>query len=527
MFAIYALYLLVGAKMTDLPELISVELKKKSGPPHDPYVAFFSHSQQIKWFSILADILRSKFNYKTVLFVLGEDDLLLAKSFPEFSHSINLLNSIVNVDYPEDDNDQLVYLKTLEESFGNYCLNMDIQMDRHFESAEWSQSQILQYLSRICVNLQHHITISGHPSFSVSETNVSHYRIIQRILKRPFFIPHAVAHQDRFYFETTMNAQWQTFQATFNLFYKEGVSSELMLRAKDEVNRFRASREKTKDFALEFKKSNQSNFFLKLKIGNLLRHVKENFIAVFYSTEQLLDPRYQHFLKKNIVTSLYKNLRLLIRKRFLSKNSLEFIPDGRKYCAYFMHMQPELTVEGLAFDYRNQIELCISIAARLPVDTILLVKEHYWMEGMRSIKLYRQLVNCPNIKIISNSVAPQDVIKNADIVFTLTGTCAIEATFFGIPSVVFGDIYFENLPGVTRVRSYTHLTDTINKLIKHNSGQKTYDHVAFTTWAALIEASFEGKLGSQYTFDDMNSQSNRECIEIAIKAFEKTLNNSL
>ena len=83
-----------------------------------------------------------------------------------------------------------------------------------------------------------------------------------------------------------------------------------------------------------------------------------------------------------------------------------------------MHVQPEITVEGMAFDYQDQASTLTNILASLPADMDLVVKEHSPMLGYRPLETYNQLVHTPGLIIADTKEDSHDLITNASVVVT-------------------------------------------------------------------------------------------------------------
>ena len=151
-------------------------------------------------------------------------------------------------------------------------------------------------------------------------------------------------------------------------------------------------------------------------------------------------------------------------KRYLLKHQTSFGEiRTKKYAAFFLHVQPELTVEGMAFDYLDQVNTLRNILAALPADTYLVVKEHSPMLGYRPLDVYSQLVHMPGIIIADTREDSHHLISQASLVVTLTGTVALEAILYGIPAIVLGSIYFDRFNGVYKPQNL----DELKKLLSN------------------------------------------------------------
>jgi hypothetical protein len=154
-----------------------------------------------------------------------------------------------------------------------------------------------------------------------------------------------------------------------------------------------------------------------------------------------------------------KARRRLLRDAF-DREATSTLPGGR-YAAYFIHSQPEVTVEGWAHEFQDQVATIRNIAAALPADLPLVVKEHRVQAGWRDPSFYKELHSVPGVLVLSDAVPSSDVIRGAEMVFTLTGTISIEAMCLGVPAVLFGSVYYEHFDGVERVMSWEHLREVV------------------------------------------------------------------
>jgi capsule polysaccharide export protein KpsC/LpsZ len=127
-----------------------------------------------------------------------------------------------------------------------------------------------------------------------------------------------------------------------------------------------------------------------------------------------------------------------------------------------------------------------NIVAAMPADTILAVKEHRVQAGWRDPAFYEELMSIPGVVLIHDSVDTRNLIRAADAVFTLTGTASLEAMCLGTPAIVFGEIYYQGMPGVRRVRSVPELREVLGEL---DSFQRATDEEVHRAFAARHVAS--------------------------------------
>jgi hypothetical protein len=144
------------------------------------------------------------------------------------------------------------------------------------------------------------------------------------------------------------------------------------------------------------------------------------------------------------------------RRKFYERLARQELPD-QPFASYFLHIQPEYTVEGVAFEYQDQIALVRNIIAALPADVLLCVKEHRISAGTRPQSFYGELVSIPNVWLLHDTMDSFEIIQRACLNLTLSGTVALESMCFGVPVISFGDVYYEHFRGVHRVRTMAEL----------------------------------------------------------------------
>jgi capsule polysaccharide modification protein KpsS len=150
---------------------------------------------------------------------------------------------------------------------------------------------------------------------------------------------------------------------------------------------------------------------------------------------------------KNIFNPLKYFIRYQMSKKYFSK------PDySLKYFYFPLHLQPEASTIVCAQKYENQLFFIDSLVKSIPADTIIYVKEHYAGLGSRKLEFYKNLSKYPNILLIDPLVDTYKLIQNSIGVLTLTGTAGWEAMLLRKPVFIAGNIYFDNAPGIIKVK---------------------------------------------------------------------------
>ena len=165
---------------------------------------------------------------------------------------------------------------------------------------------------------------------------------------------------------------------------------------------------------------------------------------------------------KNMINIL---LRKKYRESFMNRNFVHNPDLTIPYVYFAMSVILERGILIGAPYWTNQNEIIRHIVKSLPMGYRLLVKEHPIQSSRewRRISEYKEIMNIPNVTMIHHSVSEKELIKNSSLVFSIAGSSAFEATFFGKPSIVFADLIYSYLPSVSKVEVIEDLPKIIKK----------------------------------------------------------------
>lgn len=155
------------------------------------------------------------------------------------------------------------------------------------------------------------------------------------------------------------------------------------------------------------------------------------------------------------------------RRKYLRANPLFENPvKGEKYVYMPLHLIPESTTFVKAPFYINELSIIEAVSKALPATWKLYVKEHQAMLGERSIEFYRKVKKIPNVRLVQINYYkdPKPWIVNSQGVITITGSSAYESALLGKKSIVFGDVMFGVIEGVSKVKSLEQLPNLIKDL---------------------------------------------------------------
>lgn len=132
---------------------------------------------------------------------------------------------------------------------------------------------------------------------------------------------------------------------------------------------------------------------------------------------------------------------------------------GKKFIYVPLHYQPECSTVTLGGVYDDQILMIETLAASLPSDWVIYVKEHpgQWLPrgynffGYRYERYYQAIARIKNVSLIPIDTDTFLLIQKAQAVATVTGTAGWEAVLRQKPALVFGFAWYRDCPGVKLV----------------------------------------------------------------------------
>lgn len=256
------------------------------------------------------------------------------------------------------------------------------------------------------------------------------------------------------------------FDKSLEIVYKE----KLSLKNKDlqnEIEYIKQFREKKKIMADEFKNHVTSKY----EKDSIITSIKTLIGKAIYFWNQDITTRNLKIKRKNQV--IFPNsikyimfyAKCEIKKWYLyGKNSLFSDPiKNEKYVYIPLHLMPESTTFVKAPMYINELLIIEQVSKSLPAGWMLYVKEHPAMIGERKLSFYKKVNQLSNVKMVSINYYkdPKPWIINAQGVITITGTSAYEAAMLGKKSIVFGNVPFTLIDGVTSVSSFEELPELL------------------------------------------------------------------
>jgi len=200
-----------------------------------------------------------------------------------------------------------------------------------------------------------------------------------------------------------------------------------------------------------------------------------------------------------------KRVNRTLKNHYVTRDDMK----GKRFAFYPLHTEPEVSLLVYGKPYVNQIEVIRAIAMSLPADMFLVIKEHPWMLGKRSVDSYRKLLNIPKIKIAFPSDSARYWIESCDLVTILTSSVGLEAVMLQKPVITLGHCPFNAFPE-SMVRYCKNLS-LLPIEIKNLLDDYDYDVKSAESYvAAILELSvgvnlYSELLGRKYTFHEKDS----------------------
>lgn len=467
-------------------------------------ILLFCHLGQIREYAEYIKAFKKIRTVETVFLAMGQEEFELAQAVATFDEVKDILPADSELDTTEEQ--QLAAtqrLRELELRMGSPFVNQDMFTDRFFCAQPrldidpntlpliWDSARTRQFMALTSIRLEQELT-SFKPDFMFVETSFAPTRMAWR-LAREQGIPAGGFMSVRFWpervcLETGIGYDWEKARNVYKEMEQNPMVGEELTMVENRLATI--LQEKTKPAYLKTEHAKGAPDILKRLHPARLFAGFTPWLGKRAATSTI-NPQ---VLPGSVFSPLAKYVRYSKgqkAKRYLLQHQTPFEQiREKKYLVYFLHVQPEITVEGMAFDYQDQINTLRTILACMPADMELVVKEHTPMLGFRQLEMYKSLVSMPGLIIAGTHEDSHNLITHAAAVVTLTGTVALEAVVYGIPAIVLGTIYFDSFKGVYKPGSLNEL----RRLLSHPEelAGATKDD-AIRTLGSLHRASKPGK----------------------------------
>ena len=421
-------------------------------------ILFFSRCDLTHLYGQLHNYLISDFNIIHVAYSMLEVDILQKeygiKNVINFKERVQLAEreTVINE----------TFLKKLDDLFttqtdGKFTLNGSIQSDRTFKNMDYDVALLI---TSLYYNAWQSIFSLFKIDFFIHEPVSLMMNQMASVLCKEqggIYSTHIMVQGESKY-NFIMVDDWNGVPNEMKTIY-ENISDHDILINEERVTSFLTSFRAS--FSVFFDVMGSGKPTAKLYF-NLLKNALRDQALLLLSHKKLSKTR------DNIEVFLLENqLNLKRLKNFRTYKTVKYDTYNieKKFYFYPLHLEPEAVVlywaDGL---YTNQIKLIENIAAQLPPDTFLYVKDHPHLYGYRDISDYNRLQDIPNVKLLPPHLPGKKIIKDSLGVITINGTAGFEALLLNKQVIVFGSAFYAISKRVKYVENIRDLKDVIYNL---------------------------------------------------------------
>lgn len=196
-----------------------------------------------------------------------------------------------------------------------------------------------------------------------------------------------------------------------------------------------------------------------------------------------------------------KRVQVFLASLAHSYDDLAAIPEGREIVLYPLHQEPEATLNYMSEFMANQVATIENILKCLGPHQTLVVKEHPVDKGALLRPKFRDLrARHSSLAFLPAEVHSREVLARCERVVTLTSSVGWEAACLGKSVCVMGEIFWDSVPGVTRIGSWADLRAAMRTPVAEMERVAPENARAFV--AGLAEFSLPGRPFASASLDD-------------------------
>ncbi len=138
-------------------------------------------------------------------------------------------------------------------------------------------------------------------------------------------------------------------------------------------------------------------------------------------------------------------MRKTINKTMYNIDSFTKLPN--KFIYYPLQYTPESSINIPAPYYIDQLRIIDSIRMSMPNDMMLIVKEHPDCIEVRPRYFVKNLLKKAGVVVAKYDMDSREIIKQADITISVSGTASFEAFLLGKQSIIMSPTFFDSFIG--------------------------------------------------------------------------------
>jgi hypothetical protein len=259
---------------------------------------------------------------------------------------------------------------------------------------------------------------------------------------------------------------------------------------------------------------------LKARAARVVRMVEND--ASFVTTH-LLNPKY-YFDRLKHSYAVHERARL-DRRAAQSYEALASTPDlNQRFIYLALHYQPELTTSPLAGAFVDQWLIAQLVAATMPADVHLYVKEHPMQQKLvgRYVGFYDELRRLPRTQLVPRSFDTYELIDRSSAIATATGTAGWEGLYRCKPVLLFGHPFYQYATGVYSIRSTEQCVSAMQRIFSEGFRPTRKDIKLYLK--ALEDTTVECYLSPEYgKVSSLSEETNRANLGKALREHVRAL----
>ena len=330
-------------------------------------ILLFCHLGQIQEYAGYINALSKVTQVESLFLTMGQEEFKLGNSVGAFDEVKDILPGEAQLNAVDTELSAAQSLKELEERLGSRFVHTDILMDRFFQGRPrldidlnklpliWSGARTRQFMCHIYKRFEMEIANFG-PDFIFVETSFAPTRMLWRLAReqgiRAGGFMAVRFWPNRLYLETGIGYDWQDARAAYSEMVDKPMTGEELATVTERLQTIRDKKTKPSYLRSEHAKGAPS-LIRRLYPKQLLEG-----LAPWLGRRAGTSTQNPQVLPRKMLSPFAKCVRYLNRqkgKRYLLEHQTPFSSIKlRKYAVYFLHVEPEITVEGMAFDYQNQ-----------------------------------------------------------------------------------------------------------------------------------------------------------------------------
>lgn len=191
------------------------------------------------------------------------------------------------------------------------------------------------------------------------------------------------------------------------------------------------------------------------------------------------------------------------RKEELANVTTESLPE--RFLYFPLHFQPEASTSARGDHYVELREVVALVAAALPPDFVLVLKEHphqYEKLLPRPTGFFRSLVSLSRVYLVDSSISSTTLREGCHGVVTVSGSNGFEVLASGKGVIAFGTASWREAPGVWTVRTKSEVHAAVKSVcsggtVPREAYQPYLDRLKKATFLADLSDSRGGKPESE------------------------------